>query len=155
MNARYLRGGLERTGRFDIVSKDVGVPLVAFSLKDSSSYTVFNISESLRKYGWIVPAYTMPADAEHVAVLRVVIREDFSRSLAERLVNDMGKVLQSFDALPSHIAEKVAVVTAKVVDAAPDGEGTTEVIKSAIKTEGDISRYWKKLASSIKTSGVC
>ncbi|CAM8924520.1 unnamed protein product [Rhodiola kirilowii] len=155
-NAKYLKEGLEKTGRFDIVSKDVGVPLVAFSLKDSSSYTVFNISESLRKYGWIVPAYTMPADAEHVAVLRVVIREDFSRCLAERLVNDMGKVLQSLDALRSHIAEKVAVVSAKVVDeVSPDGYGTKELIKSAIKTEGDISRYWKKLASSIKTSGVC
>jgi hypothetical protein len=40
----------------------------------------------MRRFGWIIPAYTMPANAEHVAVLRVVIREDFSRSLAERCV---------------------------------------------------------------------
>jgi hypothetical protein len=31
----------------------------------------------------------MPPNAEHIAVLRVVIREDFSRTLAERLVTDI------------------------------------------------------------------
>jgi glutamate decarboxylase len=46
-NARVLKEGIEKTGRFDIVSKDVGVPLVAFSLKDSSKYTVFQIAENL------------------------------------------------------------------------------------------------------------
>lgn len=85
-NARVLREGLEKTGRFEIVSKEVGVPLVAFSLKDNSKHDEFEISETLRRFGWIVPAYTMPPDAQHITVLRVVIREDFSRTLAERLV---------------------------------------------------------------------
>ena len=35
-NAMVLKEGLEKTGRFKIVSKDNGVPLVAFSLKDKS-----------------------------------------------------------------------------------------------------------------------
>lgn len=85
-NARVLREGLEKTGRFSIVSKEIGVPLVAFSLKDNSKHDEFEISETLRRFGWIVPAYTMPPDAQHITVLRVVIREDFSRTLAERLV---------------------------------------------------------------------
>jgi glutamate decarboxylase len=42
-HARMLKEGIEKTGQFDIVSKDVGVPLVAFSLKDSSKCTVFQI----------------------------------------------------------------------------------------------------------------
>lgn len=44
-----LRKGLEKTERFNIVSKDVGVPLVAFSLKDNSSHTEFEISDMLRR----------------------------------------------------------------------------------------------------------
>ncbi|CAN1224438.1 Glutamate decarboxylase 2 [Linum perenne] len=38
---------------------------------------------------WIVSAYMMPADAQHITVLRVVVREDFLRGLAERLVQDI------------------------------------------------------------------
>lgn len=96
-NAMVLKQGLENTGRFKILSKDIGVPVVAFSLKDRSKYTEFMVSEHLRRFGWIVPAYTMPADAKHVALLRVVIREDFSRTLAERLVFDITKVLEELD----------------------------------------------------------
>jgi glutamate decarboxylase len=73
-NARVLREGIEQTGHFNIVSKEIGVPLVAFSLKDTKHYTVFDISENLRRFSWIVPAYAMPPDAQHIAVLRVVVR---------------------------------------------------------------------------------
>jgi hypothetical protein len=46
---------------------------------------VFDVSNRLRRSGWQVPAYTMPADAEDIAVLRIVIREGFSADLADRL----------------------------------------------------------------------
>lgn len=93
-NARVLREGLEKSGRFNIISKEIGVPLVAFSLKDNSQHNEFEISETLRRFGWIIPAYTMPPNAQHVTVLRVVIREDFSRTLAERLVSIITPQLQ-------------------------------------------------------------
>ncbi|KAL1221082.1 Glutamate decarboxylase 4 [Cardamine amara subsp. amara] len=100
-NMMVLRQGLEETGCFNIVSKEIGVSLVAFSLKDNSRHNEFKVAEMLRRFGWIIPAYTMPADAEHVTVLRVVIREDFSRTLAERLVLDFKKVLHELDLLPA------------------------------------------------------
>lgn len=96
-NAMVLKEGLEKTGRFSIVSKDNGVPLVAFSLKDNSCYDEFEISDRLKQFGWIVPAYTMPADAQHVTVLRIVVREDFSQTLAEHLLLDITKVLRHLD----------------------------------------------------------
>ncbi|CAN7005662.1 hypothetical protein IGI04_009448 [Brassica rapa subsp. trilocularis] len=104
-----LRNGLEKTERFNIVSKDEGVPLVAFSLKDSSSHTEFEISDMLHRYGWIVPAYTMPPNAQHITVLPVVIREDFSRTLAERLVIDIEKVMRVLDELPSRVIHKISL----------------------------------------------
>lgn len=147
-NAEVLREGIESTGRFEILSKESGVPLVAFALKDSSKYTVFDISENLRRFGWIVPAYTMPPDAERVAVLRVVIREDFSRSLAERLVADIQKVLHE---LEDH-ANKIAKIVNVSAQEKPAG---TMVKKSVQEMEKEIAKYWRKMADRKKTSGVC
>lgn len=150
-NARILREGIEKTGRFHIVSKEVGVPLVAFTLKDSTKHTVFEISESLRKFGWILPAYTMPADAQHIAVLRAVIREDFSRGLAERLVSHIQQVLREMDSHPSRVA-------AKLVQAAEEAEDSSEHVthlkKSVRETQEEVFRYWKRLVDR-KKQGVC
>ncbi|WJX67023.1 glutamate decarboxylase [Trifolium repens] len=147
-NTRVLKEGIEKTGRFKIVSKDIGVPIVAFSLKDSSKHTVFEIADHLRKYGWIVPAYTMPADAQHIAVLRVVIREDFSCSLAERLVSDIEKVVNHLDTLPSALSSKSAHV------AVIASETSKEVKKDITETQAEIARYWKKLVDG-KRVGAC
>lgn len=138
-NAAVLREGINKMGYFDVVSKDSGVPLVAFSLKDSSKYTVFEVAESLRRFGWIVPAYTMPADAEHVAVMRVVIREDFSRGLAERLIADLGKTMADMDA---HAGRKQAPEQPK---------------KSVHDIEKEVTTFWRRLVanSKKKSSMVC
>lgn len=148
-NARLLKEGITKTGRFNIVSKDIGVPLVAFSLKDSSRYTVFQISESLRRFGWIVPAYTMPPNAEHIAVLRVVIREDFSHTLAERLVSDIEKVVKEMDELPPRVSVKEAHVS---VGDLHTGKG--ELKKNIAESQKDICNYWRRISDK-KTSGVC
>ncbi|KAL0449662.1 UNVERIFIED_CONTAM: Glutamate decarboxylase [Sesamum latifolium] len=146
-NATLLKQGIEQTGRFNIVSKDNGVPLVAFSLKDNSRHNEFEISEMLRRFGWIVPAYTMPPDAQHVTVLRVVVREDFSRTLAERLVIDVGKVLHELDLLPSRISEKLI---------SAEGHNSTVLKKTAIEVQREITTAWRKLvADRKKTNGVC
>lgn len=135
-NARLLKEGIEKTGRFEILSKDVGVPLVAFTLKDSTRHTVFEIAESLRRFGWILPAYTMPPDAQHIAVLRAVIREDFSRGLADRLVTHIEQVLHEIDLLPS-----------RVNPAATQETDEHKKIK-------DITKYWKRLVT-YRRAGVC
>jgi glutamate decarboxylase len=148
-NAMALKKGLEKTGKFNIVSKDNGVPLVAFSLKDNSRHNEFEVSDLLRRFGWIVPAYTMPPDAQHVTVLRVVIREDFSRTLAERLVLDIQKVLYELDTLPARITEKL---TGTEVNA----ENAAVVKKTAREVQMEITTAWKKfVADRKKTNGVC
>lgn len=97
-NARTLRQGLEKMGRFDIISKEKGVPVVAFSFKCKNKNLAFMLSKALRQYGWIVPAYTMPADIEQMAVLRVVVREDFGRGLVEKLLTHINAALKEIDA---------------------------------------------------------
>ncbi|KAG6498099.1 hypothetical protein ZIOFF_046008 [Zingiber officinale] len=144
-NMKVLKAGIEATERFEIVSKAVGVPLVAFSLRDTSKYTVCDISESLRRFGWIVPACTMPADAEHVAVLRVVIREDFSRSLADRLVTDIGKVSMDLD----HRWTRTSVIAHVQAEEHPERPDFSKSIREIT------SRRKALVRRNRKTSGVC
>ncbi|KAH1075564.1 hypothetical protein J1N35_027892 [Gossypium stocksii] len=152
-NARILKEGIEKTGRFEVVSKDMGVPLVAFALKDSTKYTVFQISDALRKFGWIVPAYTMPADAEHIAVLRVVVREDFSCSLAERLISHIQEVMKELDSLPSRIVKDshVVAVAKEVVEENKGGEAAKMADR---KIQEKVTKQWRHYVKTKKT-GVC
>lgn len=150
-NAMVLKEGLVKTGRFNIVSKDNGVPLVAFSLKDNSRHNEFEISDTLKRFGWIVPAYTMPANAQHITVLRVVIREDFSRTLAERLVLDIIKVITYLDALPSSFSAKVKLADELEVKM----KNGTVVKKTAIETQREITDVWKKFVMARKAKVIC
>ncbi|WP_338051398.1 glutamate decarboxylase [Pseudonocardia acidicola] len=81
-------------GPFELVSDGSAIPVFAFRLADSAPYTVFDISERLRIGGWQVPAYTMPADATDVAVMRVVVREGFSYDLAEALISALRSAVE-------------------------------------------------------------
>ncbi|KAM3327709.1 glutamate decarboxylase 4 [Capsicum galapagoense] len=164
-NAIVLKEGLENTGRFNIVSKDAGVPLVAFSLKDNSIHNEFEVSETLRRFGWIVPAYTMPANAQHVTVLRVVIREDFSRTLAERLVLDIIKVLHELDTLPARLSAKLEVAEENNLIIHPNGptdpagikkdnNNNKGIKKTDIEVQREVTDYWKKYVLARKAA-VC
>ena len=87
-NTRYLAGKLERTGKFEVINKDLTFPLVTVTLK-KCNFTAFQLSDKLREKGWIIPAYTLPPNAEDITVLRMVIKENFSRDLVEMLFSDI------------------------------------------------------------------
>ncbi|GAQ78495.1 glutamate decarboxylase [Klebsormidium nitens] len=172
--AKHLKDCIEGMGDFEILSKDIGVPLVAFSLKDRSGFDEYDIADSLRTYGWIVPAYTMAPDAQEVSLLRVVVREDFGMSLADRLVNDIRAVVEKLKKRPTKLVNEVADAIMKsaahgkhhkkrkVDDTLADLIGSKplhEVVKHASVFDEELNkkrafRYHKKNAVA-KTNGVC
>lgn len=165
-NAKILRSEIEKIGRFKILSKDIGVPVVAFSLIDSSDHDEFEISDGLRRYGWTVPAYTMAPDAQHVTLLRVVVREDFSRSLADRLVTDIKRVLAYLDARPSKLIQAVteavqaeskekAVPLASTASGVKATEAFVEVVHHSRKKKHHSRGHTNKKHSLHKANGVC
>jgi len=97
VNAIYLAHKLENSGRFEVINKEILFPLVAVKLKDNAKFTVFDLSEKLRQKGWIVPAYTLPANADDIAVMRMVIKENFGRDMVEMLYTDIMKAYDSLD----------------------------------------------------------
>lgn len=100
--ATHLSGEIGKMGPFKLISRGDTIPVFAFALKDSSQYSVFNLSDKLREYGWQVPAYTMPPRVEELAVLRIVVREGFSRDLAEMFLADLAKAVAHFESQPGH-----------------------------------------------------
>ncbi|MCJ1465695.1 hypothetical protein MMC07_004314 [Pseudocyphellaria aurata] len=100
--ADYLAKSLEQLG-FIIMSKrsGEGLPLVAFRLNPDHKhfYDEFAVAHHLRERGWVVPAYTMAPHSEGLKLMRVVVREDFSRSRCDSLVADFKNSLDNLDQL--------------------------------------------------------
>ena len=88
-NARYLAERLQATGKFSLLNASKVLPIVTVKLEDTSKFTVFELSAKLRETGWIVPAYTLPANAQSISVLRIVAKENFSRDMADLLYEDI------------------------------------------------------------------
>lgn len=151
-SAKTLREGLIRTGRFDIISKEKGVPLVAFSFKDKSHNSPFKLSNLLRRYGWIVPAYTMPANLEHMTVLRVVVREDFGRPMAEKFLSHVAMCLDELDSLPKAALVPAMKYTIEIVSGTNDASEPfmVRVLPQETKSEKTIVPLLTG-----KTKGVC
>jgi glutamate decarboxylase len=89
--ATYLAAEIAAMGPFELLSDGTDLPVLAFKLADpgAATYTVFDISERLRQRGWLVPAYTFPENMQDTAVLRIVVRNGFSRDLAGLLLADL------------------------------------------------------------------
>ncbi len=93
--ANYLSDSLEALG-FIIMSKKSGegLPLVAFRLPavegdEERNYDEFALAHQLRVRGWVVPAYTMAPHTKNLKMLRVVVREDFTRNRCDGLIADI------------------------------------------------------------------
>ena len=104
--ALYLSGEIAKLGPFDLISDGSDIPVFAFKLTDEvlskGNFTVFDLSERLRDRGWLVPAYTFPENCTYVAALRVVVKEGFSRDMADLLLNDIRRHLDWYAAHPQH-----------------------------------------------------
>ncbi|GGE90920.1 glutamate decarboxylase [Mycetocola zhadangensis] len=88
-NARHLNERLEASGWFEILNPGLSEPVVTFRLRNDSDFTVYDLSARLREHGWIVPAYSLPPNAEDVHLMRVVVRLDLSRQMVDMLIRDI------------------------------------------------------------------
>jgi len=90
--ADYLSTAIQKMG-FIIMSETggKGLPLVAFRLnpEHGHKFDEFAIAHHLRERGWVVPAYTMAPHAKKLRMMRVVVREDFSKSRCDALITDL------------------------------------------------------------------
>jgi len=100
--AKHLAAEIAAMGPFELMSDGSDLPVLAFRLADpaGAGYSVFDLSERLRQRGWLVPAYTLPANMQDIAVLRIVVRNGFSRDLADLLLSDLRMQVKLLEAAP-------------------------------------------------------
>lgn len=108
--ALYLSRGLAAHEEIELVTDGSDIPVFAFRMTEAAektrNYTVFDISTRLRGRGWQVPAYTFPRNCEHIAVLRIVVKEGFNRDLADMLLDDFERQMKWFNKHPEHRPKK-------------------------------------------------
>jgi glutamate decarboxylase len=98
-NAAALAQKLEVTGNFELIGADAEqLPLVAFKLAGEKSYDEFDLSWQLSaERGWMLPAYTMPPNAEDVRVLRALVKQTLSREQIDRLADDIAQACETLE----------------------------------------------------------
>jgi len=99
--AMHLSSQIAAMGPFELLTDGSDLPVFAFRLRDPGSYTVFDLSERLRQRGWLVPAYTFPADLQDMAVIRIVVRNGFSMDLADLFLADLRTQIEVLAAHPT------------------------------------------------------
>ncbi|EGP90580.1 uncharacterized protein MYCGRDRAFT_68234 [Zymoseptoria tritici IPO323] len=108
-NADYLAASVQQMG-FLLMSKTrgEGLPLVAFRLDPAQNHKFdeFAVAHRLRERGWVVPAYTMAPHSEKLKMMRVVVREDFSRSRCDALVADLQMALNELKKMDEKALEQ-------------------------------------------------
>ena len=99
-NARGLAEEIAAIGKFALVG-DTGaeqLPLVAFRLAEEQPYDEFDIASQLAaERGWMVPAYTLPPNAEHVTIMRALVKQTLGRGLVNTLADDLAEACATLD----------------------------------------------------------
>jgi glutamate decarboxylase len=97
-NARALADAILAIGGFELVG-DVGaeqLPLVAFKLAEERNFDEFDIASQLAaERGWMLPAYTLPPNAEHVTIMRALVKRVLGHSLATTLAGDIAQACET------------------------------------------------------------
>ncbi|NGX33483.1 MAG: hypothetical protein K1060chlam4_01552, partial [Candidatus Anoxychlamydiales bacterium] len=87
---------IEKMGPFKLITKGDDIPVFAWTLKEETNFSLYDMADKLREHGWLVPAYKMPANRQDLIVQRIVVKNAFSYDLANMLLKDMKKNVEFF-----------------------------------------------------------
>jgi len=97
-NTRRLADQLEGMEQFRLVGDPHAeqLPLVAFQLAEEQPYDEFDIASQLAaERGWMVPAYTLPPNAQHVTIMRALVKLTLGHGLASALASDIAQACET------------------------------------------------------------
>jgi glutamate decarboxylase len=94
-NAYELAEKIKAIGPFELVGSGEQLPLVAFKLAGEQPYDEFDISAQLAAMrGWMVPAYTLPPDAQDEQIMRALVKLTLGRTLVDTLAGDIAEATE-------------------------------------------------------------
>jgi glutamate decarboxylase len=105
-NAHYLSDKIAKLNYFDILNDAKHIPVVTFKLHGKEVFDLFDLSYRLRERGWIVPAYSLPKNAEDTTIMRVVVRENFTADMVDLFVSDVENAFKTLKLKREKISER-------------------------------------------------
>jgi glutamate decarboxylase len=95
-NARALADKIRAGDDFELVGDADAeqLPLVAFKLAEERNFDEFDIASQLAaERGWMVPAYTLPPNADHVTIMRALVKQTLSHARVSTLADDVAQAV--------------------------------------------------------------
>jgi glutamate decarboxylase len=98
-NAKLLADRINEIGRFKVIGEgSEQLPLVAFNLAQEEPFDEFDVAwQVAAERGWMLPAYTMPPNAEHVNMLRALVKLNLPHALVETLADDIHEACETLE----------------------------------------------------------
>ena len=100
-NARALAEKVIEGPDFELVG-DPGaeqLPLVAFKLAEERNFDEFDVAWQLAaERGWMVPAYTLPPNAQHVTIMRALVKQTLGHARVSTLAQDIAQAVETLSA---------------------------------------------------------
>jgi glutamate decarboxylase len=95
--ADELARRINEIGLFEMVGDNTPqLPLVAFKLAQEQDFDEFDIAGQLAaERGWMVPAYTLPPNAQDITIMRALVKETLTYSLVEKLGDDLAEACET------------------------------------------------------------
>ena len=97
-NSRALAKRIADIGVFRLIGgeDDEQLPLVAFQLAEEQPYDEFDVASQLAaERGWMVPAYTLPPNADHITIMRALVKLTLGHTLASTLADDIAEACET------------------------------------------------------------
>jgi glutamate decarboxylase len=109
---KYLWGEIEKYPQFQNYCKQIVNPLFIWSLNNdynkTAKWTLFDLQARLQQSGWMVPAYTLPNNMQDTVVMRIVVKQNFTRDMADMLLNDINNAVIDFEKLEYPTPTRIA-----------------------------------------------
>ena len=105
--AQFLARELVKIGPFEMLyngDPQLGIPALTWRLKPgaNANFSLYDLADRLRIRGWLVPAYSLPANVEKVVVQRILVRQGLSIDMAKLLLADFERDIKFFEEHQPH-----------------------------------------------------
>ncbi len=109
---KYIHEEIAKMTPFVNYSDEVVNPLFIWYMKPEyekdAKWTLYDLQDKLKQSGWMVPAYTLPSNLENFVVMRVVVRQGFSRDMADQLLTDITTAVADLEKLEYPTPTRIA-----------------------------------------------
>jgi glutamate decarboxylase len=89
-NADHLAKRAKETNAIELLGKQPSLPLIIGRVREEEPFDADDlVGELARRRGWLVPAYHLPPNNEDRKIIRILVKINQTRELADALADDM------------------------------------------------------------------